>query len=80
MYLKKILFVIVLLGLVVALYLAYFVYTAMFKPNTAFNNDSAYIYVPTNANYDEVREQLIPLLKDIKKFDALAKQKNMSQI
>tara|TARA_R110000868_G_scaffold194178_3_gene439522 strand:- start:17292 stop:18335 length:1044 start_codon:yes stop_codon:yes gene_type:complete len=75
MYLKKILFVIVLLGLVVALYLAYFVYTAMFKPNTAFNNDSAYIYVPTNANYDEVREQLIPLLKDIKKFDALAKQK-----
>ena len=47
----------------------------MFKPNTAFNNESAYIYIPTNASYDYVHEQLEPLLKDIKKFDALAKQK-----
>src|SRR5690606_7516605 len=31
--------------------------------------------VPTNANYSDVREQLKPLLKDIEKFDALAKQK-----
>jgi len=75
MYIKKILVAIALLGLVVAAYFAYFVYSAMFKPNTAFNNDSAYIYIPTNATYDNVREQLSPLLKDIKKFDALAKQK-----
>lgn len=75
MYLKKILLAIVLLGLVVAAYFAYFVYSAMFKPNTTFNNDSAYIYVPTNANYEDVRQQLVPLLKDIDKFDALAKQK-----
>jgi len=75
MYIKKILVAIALLGLVVAAYFAYFVYSAMFKPNTAFNNDSAYIYIPTNATYDNVREQLLPLLKDIKKFDALAKQK-----
>ena len=75
MYLKKILLAIVLLGLVVASYFAYFVYSAMFKPNTAFNNASAYIYVPTNATYDDVRQQLVPLLKDIDKFDALAKQK-----
>ena len=75
MYLKKILLAIALLGLVVASYFAYYVYSAMFKPNTAFNNDSAYIYVPTNATYEDVREQLVPLLKDIDKFDALAEQK-----
>ncbi|NCO63056.1 MAG: endolytic transglycosylase MltG [Flavobacteriales bacterium] len=75
MYIKKILTVIALLGLVVAAYFAYFVYNAMFKPNTIFNNDSAYIYIPTNASYDGVRNQLKPLLKDINKFDALAKQK-----
>jgi len=75
MYFKKILLSIALLGLVVAAYFAYFVYSAMFKPNTAFNNESAYIYIPTNASYDYVHEQLEPLLIDVKKFDALAKQK-----
>lgn len=75
MYLKKILLVIALLGLVVASYFAYYVYSVMLKPNTAFNNSRAYIYVPTNATYKDVRELLAPLLKDIDKFDALAEQK-----
>ena len=47
----------------------------MFEPNTAFNNDVAYIYIPTDANYNDVRLQLDPILKDINSFDALAKQK-----
>jgi UPF0755 protein len=75
MYIKKILWAIALLGLIVAGYLAYFVYSAMFKPNTAFNNESAYVYIPSNSTYSFVREQLEPLLIDIDKFDALAKQK-----
>ena len=75
MYIKKILLAIVFIGLIVASYFAYYVYKAMMDANTAFNNDVAYIYVPTNANYQDVREQLEPLLKDIKTFDALAKQK-----
>lgn len=75
MYIKKILLAIALIGLVIAGYFAYFVYNAMLKPNTAFNNETAYIYIPTNATYAEVREQLEPLLKDIDSFDALAIQK-----
>ncbi len=75
MYFKKILLAIVLLGLVVAAYFAYFVYNAMLKPNTAFNNERAYVYIPTNSSYNDVREQLKPLLKDIDMFDALAKRK-----
>lgn len=75
MYIKKILLAIALIGLVIAGYFAYFVYNAMLKPNTAFNNETAYIYIPTNATYVEVREQLEPLLKDIDSFDALAIQK-----
>ncbi|MBT8394679.1 MAG: endolytic transglycosylase MltG [Flavobacteriaceae bacterium] len=75
MYIKKILLAIVLLGLVVAGLLANYVYAAMFKTNTNFENEKAFIFVPTNAKYDEVREQLIPLLKDIDKFDALAARK-----
>lgn len=69
------LWAVALIGLFIAGYFAYFVYSAMFKPNTSFNNEVAYIYIPTNANYDDVRSQLEPLLVNIKRFDALAKQK-----
>jgi len=75
MYIKKILGAIAIIGLAVAAYFAYFIYGAMLSPNTAFNNDVAYIFVPTNAKYTDVREQLEPLLKDINGFDALAGQK-----
>lgn len=75
MYLKKILAAIAIIGLLVAAYFAYFVYGVMLSPNTAFNNEEAYIFIPTNASYTEVRAQLEPLLKDIDKFDALAEQK-----
>ena len=75
MYIKKILLAIVFLGLIVAGYFAYYIYGAMLSPNTNFNNEEAYIYVKTTDGYNEVREQLKPLLKDIDKFDVLAKQK-----
>ncbi|WP_370476724.1 endolytic transglycosylase MltG [Tamlana flava] len=75
MYFKKILGAIAILGLVAASFFANFVYKAMMRPNTAFNNEVAYIYIPTNASYEEVRNQLEPLLDDIDSFDDLAKQK-----
>lgn len=75
MYIKKILWAVALIGLVVFGVIAYYIYNAMFVPNTNFENKTAYIYVPTNADYSEVRSQLEPLLKDIGTFDALAKQK-----
>lgn len=75
MYIKKILIAIVLIGLVVAAIVSYNIYTIMFNSNTAFNNDEAYVFVPTNANYQDVRVQLELLLKDIESFDVLAKQK-----
>ncbi len=75
MYIKRILFILIIIGLVASAIFANFVYTVMFKPNTAFNNDRAYIYIPTDAGYDDVREQLKPLLKDIENFDILAVRK-----
>ena len=75
MYIKKILLAIVVFGLVVAAFFANFVYKAMLKPNTAFNNDKAYVYIPSNASYKDVREQLEPLLEDIESFDDVAEQK-----
>ena len=75
MYIKKILLAIVFIGLAVAAYFAYFVYSVMFNPNTAFSNEKTYIFVNSTDSYKNVRQQLKPLLLDIEKFDALAKQK-----
>ena len=75
MYIKKILLAIVVIGLIVAAFFANFVYKAMLKPNTAFNNESAFVFIPSNAKYEQVRSQLEPLLLDIDAFDDLADQK-----
>ena len=39
MYFKKILFAVVMIGLIIVGYFAYYIYTAMLAPNTAFNNE-----------------------------------------
>ena len=75
MYFKKILIAIALIGLVVAAIISYNIYTIMFNSNTAFNNDEAFVFISTNATYEDVKEELKPLLKDIESFDVLAKQK-----
>ncbi|WP_298903968.1 endolytic transglycosylase MltG [uncultured Psychroserpens sp.] len=75
MYIKKILWAIAIIGLLVAAYFGYYVYNAMLSPNTSFNNDEAYIFVSKNDAYKDVRMQLEPLLKDIEGFDALAERK-----
>lgn len=75
MYIKKVLWALALLGLLVFGIIAYFIYGAMFSPNTAFNNNTAYVYIPSGATYADVRRQLEPLLINMSSFDALAKQK-----
>ncbi|TXE17421.1 endolytic transglycosylase MltG [Psychroserpens burtonensis] len=75
MYIKKILWAIAIIGLIAVGIFGYYIYGAMLAPNTTFNNDEAYIFVPSNASYAEVRSQLEPLLTDIDSFDALANQK-----
>ncbi|WP_431109534.1 endolytic transglycosylase MltG [Winogradskyella poriferorum] len=75
MYIKKILWAIAIIGLLIFGGIAYYIYGAMFQPNTKFENETAYVYIPTDANYIQVRQQLQPLLKDMGSFDALAKRK-----
>lgn len=75
MYIKKILWVIALIGLAVAAYFAYFVYRAMFISNTDFDTDTAHVYIRSTDTYNDVRIQMDSLLKDIDKFDALAERK-----
>lgn len=79
MYFKKILLAIAILGLAIAAYFAYFVYGAMFSPNTNFDQDKVVITIPSESNYNDVREILKPYLKNIDGFDALASRKKYTQ-
>jgi UPF0755 protein len=75
MYIKKILLIIVLLGLIAGGAFAYLIYNALFSPNTAFNNKESYIYIPTGSSYDDLKSLVAPLLSDMETFEAVTKRK-----
>ncbi len=75
MYIKKILLGIALLGLVTGGIFAYYVYQAIFSPNTSFETETATVYIPTDATYTELIEEISPLVEDIYSFDRIARRK-----
>ena len=75
MYFKKILVIIALLGVMAMAVFAFYVYSNIFTPNTSFNNEEAHIYISSDATYEDVRADLIPLLLDIETFDNVAGRK-----
>ncbi len=75
MYFKKIILAIVLIGMVAMGIFAYYVYNTVIAANTAFNNDVANVYIPTNASPNQVLRELEPLLKDVESFKTVAERK-----
>ena len=75
MYIKRILLAVVFIGLIGMALFSYYVYDNIFVPNTAFNNDEAHIYIPNGATFDDVLEEISPLLDDVETFKTVAKRK-----
>jgi len=75
MYIKKILLLIVALGLIAGGVFAYKVYNAIFSPNTIFNNEEAFVFLPSDANFNDVKDVLAPLLKNPESFVQVAERK-----
>lgn len=73
--LKKVIWATAILGLVICGFFAYTIYNAIFSPNTSFNNEEAYVFIPSDASFGQVKEQLTPLLEDINSFDAVSQRK-----
>ena len=65
----------VILGLLIGGVFAVMVYQTFLSPNTAFDNERAFVYIRSDASFAEVREQLTPLLKNIDAFEIVAKRK-----
>ena len=75
MYLRRIIFIIIVVGLLLGGLFAAMVYRAFFRSNTVFTNEVAYVYIPTDADYPELKRQLAPLLEDLDSFEAVARRK-----
>lgn len=78
MNLKRVIWAVLLLGLVICGFIAYQIYSAIFSPNTNFTNEEAYVYIASDADIDDVARNLEPLLKDLGSFRAVADRKGYS--
>lgn len=78
MHLKRVLWAAAILGLIVCGFIAYQIYSAIFSPNTQFNNEEAFVYIASDANLSDVRKSLEPLVKDWSSFEAVADRKGYS--
>jgi len=79
MYIKRIVLIVVLMGLLAAGIFAYLVYDALFAPNTRMEEEEAYVFIPTGAGFDEVCIRLEPFLEDMNTFKAVARKKHYAE-
>lgn len=75
MYIKKILFAIAIIGIVGLSIFSYIIYSMIFSENTAFEENTAIVYVKTGSTYKDIRPQLDSLVDDTESFDAVAQRK-----
>lgn len=75
MYIRRILLAIALLGLVGLAIFSYYVYDVIFSPNTSFEEETAEVFIPTNATYSEVLRIMDPVVEDLEEFDIVAQKK-----
>jgi len=74
MYIRKIVVGILILGILIGCYIMYDITQTIFKPITAFNNEQAYVNIPSNASFIDVKNEIEPLVTDIESFEMLAEK------
>lgn len=75
MYRRKIILFISLLGIAFGGYFIFYFYQVFFWNNTAFNNESTYVFIDNDDNIDSLSKELIPLLKSVDQFRVAAIKK-----
>lgn len=78
MYIRKILVVIAIFGVLILAGFSYYIYDVIFSSNTTFSEEKVSVYIPTGADYSKVRSQLEPLIDNMQEFDVVAKRKGYS--
>ena len=75
MYIKRILILIVALGLIFMGSFSLYVYKVMFKSNTSFDEKSKDLYIKTGTSYNQLLNQIDSYVLNVNDFDVLAKRK-----
>ena len=73
MSIKKIILVLVLLAMIIGASMGYSYYNKIYKANIIENG---FLYIPTNATFDETMELVSPFLENSDSFTWVAEQKN----
>lgn len=70
---KKIILIILLVAVVAGSYIGYSYYNKIYSRNIT---EDGFVYIPTNATYEEAANLVTPFLKDSESFTWVAEQKN----
>lgn len=73
---KKIISIVAIIVVVVASLYGYMMYKNIFSPNTAFAENEVYVYIPTDADYNQALEIIKPYIKDLEHFVSTAEKKS----
>ncbi|NMH28028.1 endolytic transglycosylase MltG [Flavobacterium silvaticum] len=73
---KKIIGIVSVIIVTVAIAYGYKLYSDIFASNTSFNEPEVAVFVPTNANFEVVKDLLKPYVKDIEKIQSVAEKKS----
>ena len=55
------------------------IYLEIFTDNTKFEQEELFVYIPTDSNYEQVKEIIAPFVKNIDNFESIAQKRNYPQ-
>ena len=79
MKLKKIAAILAVVVITILIAYGYMMYRDIFSDNTRFSENEVYVYIPSDATYDQVKEIVRPYIKDMNRFDIVANKKAYPQ-
>ncbi len=72
---KRIAAIISVVVITVLIAYGYMMYRDIFSDNTRFSENEVYVYIPSDATYEQVKEIVRPYIEDMDRFDKVANKK-----
>ena len=79
MNIKKIITIVSVVLIAALLIFGIKLYSDIFSKNTKFSENELYVHIPTDANYEEVKNIITPYIDDMEKFEMVAAKRSYLQ-
>ncbi len=76
---KKTLKLISVLAILILAIVAFIIYNQIFSANTKFSEKEVFVNIPSNSNYEDAKKIIAPYIKDISKFEFIAKKRSYNE-